>query len=112
MVILIHWYIYPKVHGCGPIKDGYYGWFYFENWIQSTGFLGSLYNAGTFYPVLWIAIGGAAIFALLKSNSSKVYKEYVGFKEKEYSHTIRMQDSQIDRLKQKIEISKVWDNIS
>jgi hypothetical protein len=104
MFILIHWFIYPKVHGCGPIKDGYYGWFYFEEWIQSTGFLNFLYDASTSYPVLWIAIGGAVIFTKLKSNSSKVYKEYVSFKEKEYGHTIKTQDSQIFRLKQKIEI--------
>ena len=111
MVILLHWYIYPKEHGCGPIKDGYYGWFYFEQWLNTKGFLGFLYNIGTFYPALWTIILIASLFAISKSNSSKVYKDFVQFKEKEYGHMVKVQNGQISRLKQKIEIQKALDNI-
>ena len=109
IVFMAQWFIYPKVHKCGPIMDGSSGFSPIELYLESNEnhFLGIIYSFITFYPIIWVLLGINILRCKIRQNKSKVFKEFTQFKQEEFKQTVKQQLREIELLKQKLEFQRI-----
>jgi len=83
IIFLGLWFVFPRVHMCGPIPDKVYGWKPFEEYLVSGNFGNILYTVVTFYPVLWNITSILILLTMFSRNKGKVYKMFIRVKKEE-----------------------------